>query len=426
MRKRILYIAPALPVLTCTFIYREIFDLRELGFEVDTVSMNTPPDNRVSDEAREFLDTTLYLDQVGGVAKAAAFLKAFALKPAAMMRCLRICFTASPMKSFRDYLRLGYHLIEACYLAMRFRKDPADHMHSHFVTGATSINMFLAELLEVPFSFTMHASAIWIDPIALRDKLRRCRFCVSISEYNRQYVLRTYGQQWAPKIRVIHCGVSLSQLEPLPPRAAAEGEVNILAVGQLMRRKGYDVLIEAARILKQRRGDLRWTIVGEGGQRPVLERMISEYDLGREVILEGARPHEEIVRFCAEADIFTLPCVIGDDNTRDGIPVALMEAMAWELPVVSTAIVGLPELIDSGTDGILVESGNADALAEAIERLADSPSARRELGAAGRRKVEREFNAERSAAALAELFDASGVPAAAPAGSVLRQKGASE
>ena len=420
MRKRILYIVPALPVLTCTFIYREIFDLRDLGYEIDTVSMNTPPEDKVSAEAREFLDTTLYLDQVEIGTKLASFLKALVLQPAAMIRCLRIYCTASPMKSFRDYQRLGYHLIEACYLAMHFRGSRPDHMHSHFVTGATSINMFLAQLIEVPFSFTMHASAIWVDPIALKNKLAHCRFCVSISEYNRQYVLKTYGQEWTPKINVIHCGISLDQLQPLPSSGRSRGMVNVLAVGQLMKRKGYHVLIEAARILKERRRDLRWTIVGDGNQRPVLEGMIEEYELADEVFLAGARPHEEIVEFCARADIFTLPCVIGDDNTRDGIPVALMEAMAWELPVVSTNIVGLPELIASGRDGILAESGSAEALADAIQSLADSPELRISLGKAGRRKVEREFNAVRSAAALAKLFEDAGTAVEVPAKAMAR------
>ena len=426
MRKRILYLAPALPVLTCTFIYREIFDLRQLGFEIDTVSMNTPPANRVSDEAREFLESTLYLDQVRESTKLFAFFKALALRPAALLRCLRIFFTAAPMKSFRDYQRLGYHLVEACYLAMKFRHRKPDHMHSHFVTGATSINMFLSQFLDVPFSFTMHASAIWVDPIALIPKLERCSFCVSISEYNKRYVASTYGKQWDAKINVVHCGISLADIEPLPPSPPSEGPVRILAVGQLMKRKGYHVLVEAAHILKESGLDLRWTIVGEGNERPRLEGMIDEYGLAAEVLLVGARPHEEIVQFAAAADIFTLPCVIGEDNTRDGIPVALMEAMAWRLPVVSTNIVGLPELIDSGVNGILVEAENPGALAAAIRELAESPELRRRLGDAAHSKIERDFNARRSAGALADLFARSSSPRGTEANRPLREKEAAE
>ncbi|MEX2123303.1 MAG: glycosyltransferase family 4 protein [Woeseia sp.] len=408
MRSKILYIAPALPVLTCTFIYREIFDLRNLGFQIDAVSMNTPPDDRISDEARGFLDTTLYLDKVPESRKFLAFVKALILHPVSTMRCLKLFATATPMQSFRDYQRLGYHLIEACYLFFRLEGSKPDHIHSHFITGSTSIAMFLSELMKAPFSFTMHASAIWIDPVALSTKLERCRFCVSISEYNKQYVLSQFGDKWQSKINVVHCGISMTGLAQLPrQRPKEDASIGVLAVGQLMKRKGYHVLIEAARILRDKRVNVVWTIVGEGNQRGPLEEMIARYDLHHEVKLMGARPHEEIPQFVADADIFTLPCVIGDDNTRDGIPVALMEAMAWRVPVVSTNIVGLPELIESGHDGILVESDNADALADAIEMLAKSAELRQRIGNAAVTKIEREFNAARSAEQLRDLFDAS-------------------
>lgn len=408
MAKKILYIAPSLPILTCTFIYREIFDLRNLGFTVDSVSMNTPPQNSVSDEARGLLKTTLYLDKIRELTKFYSFVRMVFTNPMATFRCLRLFFAATPMRSPRDYLRLGYHLIEACYLASELRKNKPDHIHSHFVTSATSIAMFLSVLLNVPFSFTMHASAIWIDPIALKTKLSTCRFCVSISEYNMNYVLSTYGEEWGPKFNIVHCGIPFHEMPDIQPRSAeSRKELEVLAVGQLMVRKGYHVLIEAARILRDRRVAVNWTIVGEGEERPRLERMISEYGLEKQITLVGAKLHEEIPEFLAKSDVFTLPCVIGDDNTRDGIPVALMEAMAWRLPVVSTNILGLPELIETGKDGILVDSGSSSALADAIQELAASETLRRQIGEAGALKVQREFNSMLSAKQLGDLFDAS-------------------
>ena len=407
MSRRILYIAPAIPTLTCTFIYREIFDLRDLGFQIDTVSMNTPTPDRVSEAAQPLMRTTLFLDQVPEWRKFHACIKALILHPISMIRCLRLFVTASPMKSFRDYRRLGYHWIEACYLAFRIKNSKPDHIHSHFITGATSISMFLSELIQVPFSFTMHASAIWIDPIALRTKLRQCKFCVSISEYNKTYVLQTYGEEWRSKFNIVHCGIVLPEAarqHTRAPKNAQSGPVQVLAVGQLMKRKGYDILIEAARLLRDKKVDVTWVIVGEGNQRPVIEELITRYHLQETVTMAGAQPHEKIPDFLAAADIFTLPCVIGDDNTRDGIPVSLMEAMAWQLPVVSTNIVGLPELIDSGRDGILVQAGDGAALAKAIEELASSEDLRRRLGRSGLEKVERDFNATRSAKQLGTLF----------------------
>ncbi len=405
MSRPVLYIAPSLPVLTCTFIYREIFDLRDLGLEIETVSMNKPLRDKVSDEALSILEETIYLDQVGLLSKVLAFGRSFFVRPKSTFRCISIFFSARPMQSFRDYLRLGHHLLDACYLSFIYQENKPSHIHSHFITGATSIAMFLSELISVPFSFTMHASAIWIDPIALQTKLSRCKFCVSISDYNKNYVLETYGEQWRSKFNIVHCGIHLPIVPADCNRPKSHRDyVSVLAVGQLMKRKGYRVLVEAAKLANQHNPNIRWTIVGEGPERPVLEKMIEKYDLHDVVFLDGAQPHEKIPDYLGSADIFTLPCVIGEDNTRDGIPVALMEAMAWRLPVVSTNIVGLPELISSGVDGILVAPDSPNELAEAVLSLAGSPESRDELGAAGANKVASEFNAKKSAAQLAELF----------------------
>ncbi len=405
MPRTVLYIAPSLPVLTCTFIYREIFDLRKLGLEIETVSMNKPPIDKVSEEALSILESTVYLDGVSLLSKVFALFRSIFTNPRSTLSCISIFLSARPMQSFRDYMRLGYHLMDACYLSFIYRKNKPHHIHGHFITGATSISMFLSELISVPFSFTMHASALWIDPIALETKLGRCKFCVSISEYNKNYVLETYGEQWRSKFNIVHCGIRLPIDKTAQPAPGLRQErVRVLAVGQLMKRKGYDVLIEAAKIAKERNSDILWTIVGEGSERPILEELIQKYGLQETVILDGAQPHEKIPNYLSTSDIFTLPCVIGTDKTRDGIPVALMEAMAWQLPVVSTNIVGLPELISSGHDGILVAPDSPLELAEAVISLADSPNLRGRIGAAAEAKVADEFNARKSAVQLAELF----------------------
>jgi glycosyltransferase involved in cell wall biosynthesis len=370
--------------------------------------MNTPPNDQVSDEAKDLLATTLYLDKVSALDKLLAFCRAIISKPLLMARCLKIYVTATPMKSFRDYQRLGYHWIEACYLAFHLNDHEPDHIHSHFISGATSINMFLSELVRIPFSFTMHASLIWTDPIALRSKLERCKFCMSISEFNRDYVCDTYGEYWRDKINIIHCGIPLAELNPnMEVRTRPSGAIKILAVGQLAIRKGFHVLIEAARIIRDRHLDMEWIVVGEGPERSRLEDMIDRYELHDEVKLIGAQPHESIPNFLAEAHIFSLPCVIGNDDTRDGIPVALMEAMAWGLPTISTRIVGLPELIDSGKNGILIEPDDPMALADAVEELASSEKTRLRIGKAAIEKIEQDFNSIRSAHQLAALFEKS-------------------
>ena len=159
-------------------------------------------------------------------------------------------------------------------------------------------------------------------------------------------------------------------------------------------------------MLKDRMPELRCTIVGGGEQRDELEQAIERHRLHDQVTLAGAVPHEQVQRYLESCDVFVLPCVVSEDGWRDGIPVALMEAMFHQRPVISTDILGLPELIDSGKSGLLVPSQDAAALAEAIAALDADSDARRRMGALGREKVLAEFNNKTSVEVLAELFDA--------------------
>ena len=403
--KKILYITSSLPALTLTFIYREIFGLRQSGFIVETVSMNRPDPGNVSGEAQNLLRSTHYLDQVSFVTKIGRVVLTMFRRPKAFFRCAGIYFTAKPMKTARDYVRLAYHLIEACYLCVEYRDHGIDHIHAHFVNGPSSIAMFLSILLDRPFSFTMHASLIWLDPVALYNKLDNCKFCASISEYNRDYVVSEYGDRFSIKIEIVRCGIDMGKLVSVERQETSDKDpFVIVGVGQLTERKGFHVLIKACGLLKQRGLEFRCLIVGEGTQRAELQSLIERYRLGQMVTLEGAQPQERIPSYLGGADIFALPCVIADDGWRDGIPVALMEAMAQKIPVVCTNILGLPELIESGENGVLVESEDARALADAIESLMHSEDLRHSLGVRGSGKIESDFNVERSVEKLAALF----------------------
>lgn len=408
MKKKLLYITTTLPSLTLTFVYREIFGLEERGFQINTVSMNRPARESVSGEASDLLDSTLYLDDVSPAAKLLSLVSVVISRPLKFLECLGLFASASPMNGVRDYLRLGYHLIEACYLSRQDAIRDIDHIHSHFINGPTSLAMFLSVLVDRPFSFTMHASLIWLDPLAFRAKLDRCSFCVSISEYNKSYVVAEYGQHLKNKIKIVHCGIHPGRMQPmvpdLPPKDG--GVVSLLGVGQLTERKGFHFLVRACAELKSRGVPFKCSIVGEGHQRPVLESLISELRVTDCVHLIGARPQEDMPGFLAAANVFVLPCVVASDGWRDGIPVALMEAMYWKIPVVSTNILGLPELIDNNINGVLVEPEDVSGLADAIERLSGSREMRIRMGEQAKVKVLAEFNTEHSVEQLDSLFHA--------------------
>ncbi|MEM7504567.1 MAG: glycosyltransferase family 4 protein [Pseudomonadota bacterium] len=403
--KKVLYVTSRLPALTVTFIYKEIHRLQGMGRDVLCVSMNTPSPDEISADAGHLSDVTHYLDGVSFGRKTLACFAQLLRHPLRFGRCFWIALTASPMQGARDYTRLFYHLLEGGYLAWRYREQEIEHIHSHFINGPTSIAMFTAILRGVPFSFTMHASMIWLDPIAFKNKLAECKFCASISEYNKRYVVETYGEEFADKIHLVHCGID-PEMAALPARPGDADEIGLLGLGQLNARKGFHVLVEAMGLLKEELPKARCTIVGGGEEFEALSAAIEQHGVQHMVELVGPVPHEEVQGYLERCDVFVLPCVVSKDGWRDGIPVALMEAMFHRRPVVSTSILGIPELIESGQSGLLVESDNARQLATAVRQLAGDADSRRAMGERGREKVLAEFNNQRSVESLAELFDA--------------------
>ena len=172
MSSKILYITSSLPSLTLTFIYREIIALEKLGVQIDIVSMNRPDIENVSGQARPFLNRILYLDQIGLYRQIAALVVVLFAHPIRFAKMVLVLMQARPRASLRDFARLSYHFISAAYLFRQMRSSGHVHIHAHFVSGPSSIAMFLSGLCGVPFSFTMHGSQIYLDPLGLVTKLQ--------------------------------------------------------------------------------------------------------------------------------------------------------------------------------------------------------------------------------------------------------------
>jgi glycosyltransferase involved in cell wall biosynthesis len=208
------------------------------------------------------------------------------------------------------------------------------------------------------------------------------------------------------RIHVLHCGVDLGKFAPrngTAPDGGGEPPV-FLAVGRLVPKKGYGYLVEAARILEDRRVPFEVRIIGGGPDQEALAGNIGRLGLVNRVKLEGSMPQEKLLPILRDADGFVLPCVLAKDGDQDGIPVSLMEAMAFGIPCVSTSISGIPELIESGKEGLLVPEKDPRALADALEILARDRDLRERLGRAARRKVEAAFTLEGLARELDRLY----------------------
>jgi glycosyltransferase involved in cell wall biosynthesis len=373
-----------------TFVYREIEALVAAGYKVKTVSMGRPPISQISEEAIPYYHSTLYLDQYNLLKKILAFVRVVYSKPGKCMKLLIKALSEKEIKGFKDRTRLLYHYLESAFLYDLLKKTKLQHIHAHFLSGPASIACFLSDFLEIPFSFTMHASSIFTDHIMLQHQLRTCKKAVTISEYNKKYLIQTYGNVFENKIDVIHCGIDMQAFKPLDSNKLSPPI--ILAIGQLFRRKGFLYLVKACKKLKQNGNQFQCWIVGDGPEKSHLKRTIERYQIHGDVLLLGRQSQENVKTYLQKASVFVLPSIITEEGGREGIPVAIMEAMAMQIPVVSTHTAGIPELIQHEKEGLLVDQKNEHQLAAALEYFLKNPEIGLKMGRQGRMKVEEQFN----------------------------------
>jgi len=281
------------------------------------------------------------------------------------------------------------------------------HLHAHFAHGATTIAMFVSQLCALPFSFTAHAKDIYQQKLnpgdLLPTKMHRAAFVVTCTAANKAHLTALCPQNVA--IHTVYHGLDTAFFTPSVRSYGSNQVPVILAVGRLVAKKGFAYLVQACRHLKDQGYTFRCQIVGEADeQADTITQLIHDLQLVDTVSLHPAVPHEELRHIYQHSTIFALPCQLVDDGDRDGIPNVLVEAMAMELPVVSTIVTGIPELIEPGVSGLLVPQKDAATLAEALAMLLKSPMLRQQLGKAARAKVCICFEARRNTVALHTLF----------------------
>jgi glycosyltransferase involved in cell wall biosynthesis len=301
------------------------------------------------------------------------------------------------------------HFVRAGWLAARLRDVDAGHLHAHFAHGPASVAQFASQLTGVAFSFTAHAKDIYTSPPELlKAKLRAARFVVTCTDYNAEHLARLAGEPWAGGIHRIYHGVNFDRFRYSGRSDSVGPRVPVcLSIGRLVEKKGFRYLIEAAGILRSAGRCLTFRIVGGGDQRGALEAEIARAGLAGVVELTGAMPQEELLPQYERASLFVLPCVVTDNGDRDGIPNVLVEAMRMGVPVVSTAISGIPELVIDDETGVLVPPRDPRALASAIAALLDDPARAQRLAFRAAHHVAERFDLHRNAERLRELLLAS-------------------
>jgi glycosyltransferase involved in cell wall biosynthesis len=256
--------------------------------------------------------------------------------------------------------------------------------------------------VECSWSLAVHGSAEFYDvtKYALTAKLEDARFAVAISDFGRSQLMRLSNSERWPHIHVVRCGVDPRACVPDHERSSSAIAAEILFVGRLLHGKGLSILFDAIVDLRRRALDVTASVVGDGPARAKAQAAVRRLGLTEHVRFLGSVGQDELRAHYARADIFCLP------SFAEGIPVVAMEAMAMELPVVSTRIMGIPELVEHGVHGLLVPPGRLDALIDAIERLVRAPDERRSMGQAGREKVCDDYDVARSAVRMRSVLEA--------------------
>jgi len=394
------YVVSTWPRLSQTFVLTEVVALENSGVPLRIFSVKDPGGEPVHAKVAKVRAQVTYLSfQRGWRRIARANLRLARQTPRRY---------ATAIAHAVGYGRVGVlrRFFQAGYLADLLRRDPVSHLHAHFATAPALLAMFASELTGIPFTFTAHAKDIYVDtqPNLLRKQIERASAVVTVSEYNRHYLRNTISPNSNGKIHCIYNGLDLSDFSFRWPRAADTGRPVILFVARLIPKKGLEDLIRAAAILKRRGRAFEVEIIGSGPLRKPMKVLASQLSVDDCVVFKGAQPQESVSAAYRRASIFALPCVVTEEGDRDGIPTVVLEAMASGVPVVSTPVSGIPELIDSNRDGVLVPPNDPHKLADALDSLLTNPQLRDNLARKARAKIESQFRVEHSSSQLRCLF----------------------
>lgn len=390
------YLCSRYPAVSHTFVEREVRAVRAQGIVVHTFSVRAAEGADLLGErhAAEAKTTTVLLSGLGALALAQV-----------------CCFLRSPFRYLgaaaqafryraggRGLVRSLAYLFEAARLCCAMRSRGVRHVHVHLANNAAFVALLARRLdATLSYSLSLHGPLDFLEPKAdrLSEKIAGATFVRCISSFARSQAMTFSPPALWNHFTVVHCGV--------PSAAPSTDETvvdvpRVVSVGRLVPEKGWPIFVEACEALARRNVRFQVDVVGDGPVRSSLEVRAKSLPANVTLRFHGARSADEVQELLAKADVFALA------SFQEGLPVVLMEAMARAVPVVTTHIAGIPELVQSGKNGLLVPAGNVDAFAEALYSLLVDATLRRHLGDAGRATVEAQFLLEDSGHAMAQLF----------------------
>ncbi|OIQ49042.1 GDP-mannose-dependent alpha-(1-6)-phosphatidylinositol monomannoside mannosyltransferase [Pseudodesulfovibrio hydrargyri] len=398
---RVAYVTLWFPKPSETFIFREVKTLAGRDLPVKVFTLYAPLGKGLSREMRAFPASetlgTASLPKLLGT-----FLRHCLTRPARTWVFLR----DNAFNGFRSLEGLGENLwavLCGLHLARRFEAEGIEHIHAPWANGPATAARVASKLTGIPYSFAGRAGDIYPAEGALPGKIADAAF-VRVNHGANVAYLRSLAPGHAEKIVLVYN--SLSLLPETPERAPGGDTFRLLAAGRFVPKKGFDDLLAACALLRDRGLDFTLTLAGHGRLAGSLKQQAKRLDLTGRVRFPGFLKHDELSELMRRSDALVMPCVIGPNGDRDGIPNVIMEAYAHGLPVIATDVAGIGEVVADGETGCLVGQHDPDALAGAILRLAAAPDEAARLAGNGRQRVLSMFDQEINARKLRELFSA--------------------
>ncbi len=394
---RIAYFTNTYPRATDTFIRREVLGLRERGFEVFTFSVRkTGADHDVEDEVIQEKKNTHYLLPCSPIQLMATHAKALFKQPLNYIKTLYLALLTSRPGVKGHILQIVY-FIEAILLSDLIKKNNIQHLHNHLGDNSGTVTLLAAKYTNITYSISIHGPHIFFDGLhwALDVKTANSTFIACIGHYCKsQMMLYTHQKDWH-KFKIIRCGIDPQQFHYQEPDKSIK---KLVYVGRLSGEKGVPILFESLKTLKAKGYSFELNLLGDGDDRKNLERSAQQYGINENVHFHGFVDRTTIETTLIASDIFILP------SFAEGIPVALMEAMAIGIPVITTYVGGIAELVIDNTTGKMVYPSDPEGLAEAIAYYINNPDKYREISKNAREKVITEFNINDQIDKLADLL----------------------
>ena len=402
------YILGTVPQPSQTFIAREVRGLLRRGVPLVVFALRRRSADLLEQDDRPWFNAVQFVPRTLAPAVLAANVQLLARQPARYLRTLARLVALQHRPSVLAVRAVSLFLRSVWIARQIARAGGCRLVHGHFALAQTEVAMATAGLLGCKFSFTAHARDIYASPSALEDKIRAAALVVSCTASNVAY-LRSLCPDVMDRIHLAHHGVEVVEERAFAGAWTSQSEParvpTILAAGRLVPKKGFDTLLEACARLRQRGVVFRCRLFGDGPEAARLRRLIDQSGIDACVTLAGWAPPSALLREMTSATVFAMPSRVSPRGDRDGLPNVILEAMASAVPVVATAVSGIPEAVVDGVTGLLVEPDNPEALADALERLLESRELRAAMGRAATERIRREFSLDAAADRMAALFE---------------------